>query len=337
MVTKIITSGLPGISVVIPTYNRELFLEESIRSVLDQEGKFHLEIIISDDGSTDKTMEIARSFGPKVKIVTKPEGSKKQGVAPTRNRGIEAATQPYICFLDSDDFYLPGHLDKMVSALEASPGLGFAFCRILEIREENSKRLFRPWSHEHIFKNDIRNPVVSRSHIVHTNSFIFRRKVFEEVGCFNESYSNGEDGDQWMRISEKFKGAFLEHFGVAYRTHHGAGQLTKNPSLQIKSCSLSIFENAKRRYYDLRLGDPNRIFKIEYNLLRFKYRNDDYPKTLYYRKYLGIILRYPLGYAQKLRESHFEKKEKPLKAKWDFLDRYLSSNLNDQPAGSAGK
>lgn len=55
--------------------------------------------------------------------------------------------------------------------------------------------MFRPWTHFKVFKEDIKNPVVSRSHIVHTNSFLFRKEVFEKVGNFNESYSNGEDGD----------------------------------------------------------------------------------------------------------------------------------------------
>jgi hypothetical protein len=130
-----------------------------------------------------------------------------------------------------------------------------------------------------------------------------------------------------MRISEKFKGSFLEHFGVAYRNHHGANQLTKNPPDQIKLCSLAIFEDARKRYFDLHLRDQKRIFKIEYNLLRFKYRNDEHSKYLYYRKYIGIIARYPLGYLQKLWESHYEKKEKTIESKWDFYDHYLGSNL----------
>jgi glycosyltransferase involved in cell wall biosynthesis len=76
-----------------------------------------LEIIVSDDGSTDNGVDIARSFGSPVKVLLKPGNCPDQGVSGARNRGIEAATQSYIAFLDSDDYYLPGHLNKMAALL----------------------------------------------------------------------------------------------------------------------------------------------------------------------------------------------------------------------------
>jgi glycosyltransferase involved in cell wall biosynthesis len=314
-------SSNPGISVIIPTYNRELFLKETVQSVLDQNLGELLEIIISDDGSTDNTLAEAELFGNKIKIITKPKYCNKQGVAATRNRGILQSTKAYISFLDSDDFYLPGHLKKMVATLQEDPQLAFAFCRILEVKHEHGKNLFRPWSHKFVLKNDVINPVVSRSHIVHTNSFIFRREVFDHVGYFNESFSNGEDGDLWMRISEKYQGRFLTHFGVAYRTHHGVNQLTNNSSEQVLLCTKAVFENARKRYFELKLHDQRRIFKIEYYLLRFKYRNNN--KTKYFQRYLRLIAYYPLGYFQKVLETCYEKMELN-KGSWDVMDNYIT-------------
>ena len=172
----------PGISVIIPTYNREQFVVQAIQSVLSQEYEGNIEIIISDDGSNDNTLKNAENFGEKIKIFKKPENCKTQGVATTRNRGIKVSTQPFICFLDSDDFYLPGHFKNIIPLFENIPRLGFAFCRVLEVKKENDKELFREWTHRRIFKDDIKNPVVSRSRIVHTNSFMFRKEVFEKVG-----------------------------------------------------------------------------------------------------------------------------------------------------------
>lgn len=77
-------------------------------------------------------------------------------------------------------------------------------------------------------------PYVSRSHIANTNSFIFEKEVFEQVGGFDESYQNGEDGDLWMRISELYKGAFSDHFGVIYRINHNDAQLSKNNEEDLK-------------------------------------------------------------------------------------------------------
>ena len=296
-----------GISVIIPTYNRKKFISEAIESVLIQEYNGNIEIIISDDGSTDNTLSIVNGFGDKVKILKKPNHCLSQGASGARNRGIAAATQPLVCFLDSDDFYLTGHFKKMTKILEDNPQLGFVFCRMLECEEKNNKRMFRQWTHIKVLKEDIKNPVVSRSHIVHTNSFMFRREVFEKAGCFNESYSNGEDGDLWMRISELYKGAFSDHFGAIYKISHNENQLSKNKEDEIKECYSKIFTNAVSRYYQLNLKDRYRIFKLKHILLNLSFKNK---KSIYYPKYLGLIARYPVSPWFIIKEYYYNKEKK---------------------------
>jgi glycosyltransferase involved in cell wall biosynthesis len=278
-----------GISVIIPTYNREQFIKKAIQSVLDQNYNGHLEIIISDDGSTDQTLTIAEAFKDRIIILKKPLTCKTQGVASTRNRGIKASTQPYISFLDSDDFYLPGHLNKMSKVFEKTTNLGFVFCKILAVKEKNGQELFKPWTHQKIFKNDIRNPVVSRTRIVHTNSFLFNRSVFDTVGVFDENYPNGEDSDLWMRISEKFQGSFANHFGAVYRIQHGNNQLTNNSQKTIRNNHTDIFKKAIERYYQLKINDPKRIFKLKHWLLICNYRQKSF---VYYSRYVSLIMQY---------------------------------------------
>jgi glycosyltransferase involved in cell wall biosynthesis len=319
----------PGISIIIPTYNRELFVTEAIQSVLDQEYNGNLEIIISDDGSTDKTLEMAETFGKKVKIIRKPANCKTQGVASTRNRGIKASTQPFVCFLDSDDFYLPGHLNKMVAVFEKDSGLGFAFCRLLQVKEESGRRLFKQWTHQYIFKSDIVNPVVSRSKVVHTNSFMFRRKVFDTVGYFDESYSIGEDSDLWMRISEQFSGVFSDHFGCAYRIDHGLNQLTKIPPEQKRNCHAEIYGNALKRYYMLRLNNPSRIFELKHLMLHYRYRQFTNNRLVYYLKYLNLISRYPITYFRKIPIGYYEFKENKKNRDWCDLQVVLNQVKNN--------
>ena len=281
-----------GISVIIPTYNREKFVHEAIESVLIQEYHGKIEIIISDDGSTDNTLSIASAFGNVVKIIKKPDDCNSQGASGARNRGIAAATQPLVCFLDSDDFYLPEHFRRMSKVLEDDPQLGFVFCRMLECEEKNGKRMYRQWTHPKVLKEDIKNPVVSRSRIVHTNSFMFRKEVFEKVGFFNETYSNGEDGDLWMRISELYKGAFADHFGAIYKISHNDNQLSKNREDEMKECYFKIYKSAISRYYQLNLKDRYRIFKLKHILLKLSFKNK---KSIYHPRYLGLILRYPFS------------------------------------------
>ena len=118
---------LPGVSVIIPCYNREIFIREAIESVLAQDYGGPLEVVVADDGSTDASLEIASSYGVPVLVVPKPEGCKDQGPAPTRNRGIAASSHPLIAFLDSDDLFLPGHLERLVEALVRDPEVMMVF------------------------------------------------------------------------------------------------------------------------------------------------------------------------------------------------------------------
>ena len=281
-----------GVSVIIPVYNREKYVGEAIRSVLCQNYGGTLEVIVSDDGSTDRSLEIAASFGDQIRIIKKPKRCSLQGVSGARNRGIAAATQPYISFLDSDDFYLPDHLNRMAEILENCPNLGFAFSRMLQMKEQNGKRIFAPWTRSHISKKDIQHPVVSGHNIVSTNTFLFRREVFEKAGLFNETYSNGEDGDLWMRISELFEGNFVDHYGAVYRIGHGVGQLTDSKNEKsIRDCALKIFSSALTRFSNLPKKDRYRLFRLRLILAALEYQK--HSNFCFFCALSNVALRHP--------------------------------------------
>jgi len=282
-----------GISIIIPTFNRQDFIEEAIRSVLDQEYNGKVELIISDDGSSDKTLEIAESFGDKLIILRKEKECLTQGASSTRNRGIKYSTQPYICFLDSDDYYLPGHLEKIAMLLELNPDINFCICRVLELKMYKGQKIFKSFTKQKIKNQDIRNPVVSANRVVCTNSFIFRRCVFDKVGVFNETLSNGEDGDMWMRISEQNKGAFSNHVGAVRRTH-GLNQLTKNDKKTIFRSYAEVYKDAIKRYYEFGLKDSYRITKLRMLVLRYRCLSSNlfYPIYLSYEFLRSIIWKY---------------------------------------------
>jgi len=317
-----------GISVIIPTYNRDQFIGEAIESALNQKYNGKLEIIISDDGSTDKTLEIAGSYGKSVAILRKEKTCLSQGASGARNRGLKAASQPYICFLDSDDFYLPDHLNHIASVLDNNANLDFAFCRMLEVKEEN-QRMFKQWTKLHINKKDVLHPVVSGGGVVHTNIFLFRRCVFDKVGYFNESFPTGEDGDLWMRISEQFKGGFSDHYGAAYRIQHGAGQLSNNTQEVFRSCFLTIYSNAIERYFQLDLKNSYRIFSLRQRLSSCKYSNklsngefSNYG-LIYYANYIYLIFRYPVPFLQKTPSLFLKLFKKKKKRDWHELSHFL--------------
>ena len=254
---------MKNVSIIIPTYNREKLISRAIESVLSQDFEGEIEIIIADDGSTDDTLKIASAYGENVKVVLKPSDCKTQGPSSTRNRGIVAASQPYILFLDSDDYFFPGHIKKMVAAIEEDPDFGYIFCRILEINESTTPPTFRLWSKEDITQREIVNLNIASHNVAQTNGFIFKKEVFDKVGVFHEDIYHGEDIDLWMRISEFYKGNFSDHYGAALR-RNGADQLTADSKESLLKIQQKVFRNALNRYFKLKLNNTYRLLKLLY-------------------------------------------------------------------------
>lgn len=112
------SAGLkPGITVIIPTFNRQQLLKRAIESVLNQTVKAD-QIIVVDDGSTDGTPEMCRRFSGSIEYVRQSNA----GVAEARNHGIRLARHAWIAFLDSDDYWMPAHLQSVTAAIEATGG-----------------------------------------------------------------------------------------------------------------------------------------------------------------------------------------------------------------------
>lgn len=117
--------GAPLVSVVIPVYNDERYLAEAVQSVLDQEYG-PLEVLVIDDGSTDGSGRVARSFGPPVQYHYREHA----GLAATRNHGVALARGELLAFLDADDVWVHGKLTRQVETLLAEPALDGVFGRM---------------------------------------------------------------------------------------------------------------------------------------------------------------------------------------------------------------
>ncbi len=125
----------PKLSVIIASYNHQDYIAGTLES-LEKQTFQDFEIILVDDGSTDKTVETAKNFPSRAQIFTQ----ENQGVVAARNRGISLAKGEYICFVDSDDVVLPGRFTKQVAALDADPELGLVFADALII-DSNGKEI----------------------------------------------------------------------------------------------------------------------------------------------------------------------------------------------------
>ena len=171
----------PLVSVVIPVFNGERFLREAVESVLDQKYS-PVEIIIVDDGSTDDTATVTRSFSETVRYLHQSN----QGPAAARNRGIEHAQGSLIAFADADDLWPAGKLELQLSYLLRDPNIDIVLGRIQQVvlSETESQQFAEP------------------AFSVNLGSAVIRASVFERVGLFDETMRYSEDVDWFMRARE---------------------------------------------------------------------------------------------------------------------------------------
>lgn len=210
----------PEVSVVIPLYNKERHIERALRSVCSQSLR-ELEVIVIDDGSTDDGAEIVKNY-----IEQYEEGriqlikQKNAGVAAARNAGIERATAEMVAFLDADDEWQPGFLEKISQLREAYPQAG-AYVTAYEVIQENGERRkpklkalpSPPW--EGLISNYFQTCALGDPPIS-SSSICVPKSVFYQVGFFPEGEQLGEDLDMWARIAFKYKIAFSWKIAVTY-------------------------------------------------------------------------------------------------------------------------
>jgi glycosyltransferase involved in cell wall biosynthesis len=130
--------GTPLVTILIDTYNHETFIQKAVQSVLAQDfPESSMEILVVDDGSTDRTPEIVRQFAPRVRLIRKPNG----GQASAFNVGVAEARAEIVAFLDGDDWWAPNKLTRVTQAFAANPEVGFVGHGITEVLHDGSHRV----------------------------------------------------------------------------------------------------------------------------------------------------------------------------------------------------
>ena len=222
----------PTVSVIIPAYNCEAYIQDTIDSILDQTCR-DLELIVIDDGSTDRTRNIVENYGAPVRLVRQENA----GVCVARNRGIREAKGKYICLMDHDDFWFPDKLATQVRMLEGSPETGVVFSEFSLWHPDQNGEFPKPLSLMPPSDSDRIDPEYS-GWIYHqflldcwmlTSTAMFRAEVFEKCGVFDEALPYSEDWELWLRISREYPFLKLSRSTTLYRQHPGQGNRRVRP------------------------------------------------------------------------------------------------------------
>lgn len=228
------------VSVVVPVYNVEKFVARTIASVLAQTFT-DFELIIVDDQSSDRSLEICRQFNdPRIKIVQQ----KNRGLAGARNTGIRQAQGQYIALLDSDDLWLPEKLEQHVQHLDNSPRVGVSFSRSAFIDEDD--RAIGTYQMPKLADITAAH-LLCRNPIGNGSAPVIRRKVFEEIKFqenlygtvedfyFDDRFRQSEDIECWIRIAITTNWA-IEGIPTALTLYRvNSGSLSANLLKQLES------------------------------------------------------------------------------------------------------
>jgi glycosyltransferase involved in cell wall biosynthesis len=194
------------VSVIIPVYNGAAFLKETLESVLAQDYPF-MEVLVVDDGSTDGSVEIIRSFGQELTLVTQANA----GVAAARNTGLRQSKGQYIALIDQDDLWTASKTNLQMAQLHARPELDYVLGRQRFFLQEGT--LCPPWLKPEILNGDQTGYVMG--------AFLARRRAFDKVGFMDTQYRYADDVS-WF-FTAKDKGVPMMHMAevVLHKRVHG--------------------------------------------------------------------------------------------------------------------
>ncbi len=178
-------SGARLVSCILPVLNGERFLAQALASILSQDVAV-LDVIVVDDGSTDRSAEIARGF-PGLRLHRQANG----GVAAARNTGLRLARGELIAFLDADDLWLPGKLAKQIRLLEMRPEVDLCLCMVRHVRMREDEP-----AHDATALDE--RPRVGRL----AQCMLARRRAVERVGPFDSGTVTRADQDWFLRARE---------------------------------------------------------------------------------------------------------------------------------------
>jgi glycosyltransferase involved in cell wall biosynthesis len=243
------------ISVIIPVYNGEKTIRETIQSVLDQTFS-DFELLIINDGSQDKTLDVVFTIAdPRIQIFSYPNS----GVNASRNRGIQKSTGEFIAFLDADDLWTPDKLDAQFMALQENSDAAVAYSWVDYIDE--SGKFLRRGSYCAASGNVYAQLLLS-DFLENGSNPLIRRSHLNQVGLFDESLSYGEDWELWIRLAARYPFIVVTRSQILYRvSSHTASTHTDKMAVQVSQVIEKSFAQAPESFQYLKSVSMGNLYK----------------------------------------------------------------------------
>ena len=206
---------IPKVIVIIPSYNREKYIRTTIDSTLSQTYG-NIEVVVVDDGSTDRSREILESYGKRIRLLEHEERANR-GQSAAINLAMRSTGGEYVAILDSDDIWTVDKIEKQVDYLERHPDIGIVYGNGYAI-DEDGKILYKLIPPGHREENDPSRMLLECHFNIPSNALV-RRSAFDRTGEFDETLRSSQDHDMAIRLLEVTKAAFLDEPVWYYRRH----------------------------------------------------------------------------------------------------------------------
>lgn len=195
------------VTVIVPAYQAEAYLAATLDTIARQIVQPH-EVVIVDDGSTDRTVEVAEAFarshrGCAVRVLREPH----RGPGAARNAGVRAATTEWISFFDSDDLWEPAKIERVLEAIRQHPEANF-FCHNETIIFLDGSRRVSNYSEGYDPGRPL-PPQLYRENYFSTSAVVCRRQLVMNWGGFDETLSSAQDYELWLRMSPDIRPVFI--------------------------------------------------------------------------------------------------------------------------------
>ncbi len=246
------------VSIIIPAYNSGEYIKETVDSALKQTYK-NAEVIVVDDGSTDKTKMVLAPYvrDKKIKYIYQ----ENKGLAGARNTGVRNSKGEYIIFLDADDLFLPEKVVEQVKVLEKNPDFDVCYCDLTHFTDSNPRKYYH--HRYHYPSGNLFEPLLHKQFINPLTVFA-RRSVFEKYGFFDETLRRSEDWDLWLKWSHAGVKFFYLDKPLAYYRIQGTGNLSSvesEPAMKEKNLFIFFRIGGKLSKEEWRKYDFSSILK----------------------------------------------------------------------------
>lgn len=239
----------PKVSVLMPAFNAEAFIDAAVESVLSQTYR-DFEFVILDDASTDGTWAHLEKYAVRDHRIRLVRNACNQDIAAARNKLIGLSRGTYIAWQDADDVSYPDRITLQVAHLDAHPEVGIVGGQLYACLEEAGKRSYKAFP---LDDATLRRKIFRYMAVAQPAAMI-RRSVFERVGEYDPRYPPSEDLDMLFRIGEQFEFANVSQPVLLYREHKG--NATHHRLRRIDCCTISIRTRyANSRSYEMSVWD----------------------------------------------------------------------------------